>query len=110
MYQRQFELADAADPLHALACELARDVRALCFDGLSISDIGGAILFGGLLRITFEEGVVLIVTSNQPLEQSYTNGFSRERLFPAIEAIQRYMTMVAVGDSEDHRLYLGRVE
>ncbi|HBO7003472.1 TPA: cell division protein ZapE, partial [Pseudomonas aeruginosa] len=59
VHQRQFELTGTADPLRALARELARDVRVLCFDELFVSDIGDAILLGSLLRIMFEEGVVL---------------------------------------------------
>ncbi|MDF5918848.1 AFG1/ZapE family ATPase [Pseudomonas aeruginosa] len=50
-------------PVARLARELARDVRVLCFDELFVSDIGDAILLGSLLRIVFEEGVVLVATS-----------------------------------------------
>ncbi|MFH4109473.1 cell division protein ZapE, partial [Acinetobacter baumannii] len=50
VHQRQFELTGTADPLRALARELARDVRVLCFDELFVSDIGDAILLGSLLR------------------------------------------------------------
>lgn len=84
VHQRQFELTGTADPLRALARELARDVRVLCFDELFVSDIGDAILLGSLLRIMFEEGVVLVATSNQPPEQLYADGFNRERFLPAI--------------------------
>ncbi|WP_153578727.1 AFG1/ZapE family ATPase, partial [Pseudomonas aeruginosa] len=51
-------------------------------------------LLGSLLRIMFEEGVVLVATSNQPPEQLYADGFNRERFLPAIEAIQRHMAVV----------------
>lgn len=110
VHQRQFELTGTADPLRALARELARDVRVLCFDELFVSDIGDAILLGSLLRIMFEEGVVLVATSNQPPEQLYADGFNRERFLPAIEAIQRHMTVVAVDGDQDHRLHPGRAE
>ncbi len=80
----------------------------LCFDELFVSDIGDAILLGSLLRIMFEEGVVLVVTSNQPPEQLYADGFNRERFLPAIEAIQRHMAVVAVDGGQDHRLHPGR--
>lgn len=110
VHQRQFELTGTADPLRALARELARDVRVLCFDELFVSDIGDAILLGSLLRIMFEEGVVLVATSNQPPEQLYADGFNRERFLPAIEAIQRHMAVVAVDGGQDHRLHPGRAE
>ncbi|HCF9631536.1 TPA: cell division protein ZapE, partial [Pseudomonas aeruginosa] len=110
VHQRQFELTGTADPLRALARELARDVRVLCFDELFVSDIGDAILLGSLLRIMFEEGVVLVATSNQPPEQLYADGFNRERFLPAIEAIQRHMVVVAVDGGQDHRLHPGRAE
>ncbi|WP_034052741.1 AFG1/ZapE family ATPase, partial [Pseudomonas aeruginosa] len=67
-------------------------------------------LLGSLLRIMFEEGVVLVATSNQPPEQLYADGFNRERFLPAIEAIQRHMTVVAVDGDQDHRLHPGRAE
>ena len=110
VHQRQFELTGTADPLRALARELARDVRVLCFDELFVSDIGDAILLGSLLRIMFEEGVVLVATSNQPPEQLYADGFNRERFLPAIEAIQRHMAVVAGDGGQDHRLHPGRAE
>ncbi|MBG4983301.1 AFG1 family ATPase [Pseudomonas aeruginosa] len=110
VHQRQFELTGTADPLRALARELARDVRVLCFDELFVSDIGDAILLGSLLRIMFEEGVVLVATSNQPPEQLYADGFNRQRFLPAIEAIQRHMAVVAVDGGQDHRLHPGRAE
>lgn len=110
VHQRQFELTGTADPLRALARELAREVRVLCFDELFVSDIGDAILLGSLLRIMFEEGVVLVATSNQPPEQLYADGFNRQRFLPAIEAIQRHMAVVAVDGGQDHRLHPGRAE
>ncbi|WP_249264742.1 AFG1/ZapE family ATPase, partial [Pseudomonas aeruginosa] len=61
-------------------------------------------------RIMFEEGVVLVATSNQPPEQLYADGFNRERFLPAIEAIQRHMVVVAVDGGQDHRLHPGRAE
>ena len=108
VHQRLFQLTGVAQPLHVLARELARDVRVLCFDELFVNDIGDAVILGGLMRAMFEEGVVLVCTSNQLPEQLYASGHNRERFVPAIAAINHYMSVVSVDGGEDHRLHPGQ--
>ena len=107
VHQRSFQLTGLKDPLRTLARELSRDVRVLCFDELFVNDIGDAIILGRLFQVMFEEGVVMVCTSNQPPEQLYADGFNRERFLPGIEAIKRHMRVVAVDGGEDHRLHPG---
>lgn len=108
VHQRLFQLTGTAHPLQTLARELARDVRVLCFDELFVNDIGDAVILGGLLRAMFEEGVVLVCTSNQLPEQLYATGHNRERFVPAITAINHFMDVVSVDGGEDHRLHPGQ--
>ena len=107
VHQRSFQLTGTHDPLQALARELSREVRVLCFDELFVNDIGDAIILGRLFQVMFEEGVVMVCTSNQPPEQLYADGFNRERFLPGIAAIQQHMQVVAVDGGEDHRLHPG---
>ncbi len=107
VHQRSFQLSGIADPLQALARELSAEVRVLCFDELFVNDIGDAIILGRLFQVMFDEGVVLVCTSNQPPDQLYGDGFNRERFLPAIAAIKAHMQVVAVDGSEDHRLHPG---
>ncbi len=107
VHQRLFQLTGTHDPLQALARELANDVRVLCFDELFVNDIGDAIILGRLFQVMFEEGVVMVCTSNQPPDQLYADGFNRERFLPGIAAIQQHMQVVAVNGAEDHRLHPG---
>jgi len=107
VHQRSFQLTGTHDPLQALARELAQEVRVLCFDELFVSDIGDAIILGRLFQVMFEEGVVMVCTSNQPPEQLYAGGFNRERFLPGIAAIKQHMQVVAVDGGEDHRLHPG---
>jgi len=74
VHRRLFQLTGTAEPLQVLARELAKEIRVLCFDELFVSDIGDAMLLGGLFRSLFDEGVVLVATSNQPPEQLYAGG------------------------------------
>ncbi|CAD5108409.1 cell division protein ZapE [Zestomonas carbonaria] len=107
VHQRLFQLSGTADPLSALARELAEEVRVLCFDELFVSDIGDAMLLGRLLQVMFEHGVVLVATSNQPPDQLYADGFNRQRFLPAIAAIERHMHVACVDGGQDHRLHPG---
>lgn len=107
VHRRLFQLIGTADPLLALARELAQEVRVLCFDELFVNDIGDAIILGGLMCEMFAQGVTLVATSNQMPEQLYADGFNRERFTPAIEAIERHMQVVGVDGGQDHRLHPG---
>ncbi|QCI13588.1 cell division protein ZapE [Pseudomonas putida] len=109
VHQRLFQLNGTADPLTALARELAGQIRVLCFDELFVSDIGDAIILGRLFQVLFDQGVVIVATSNQPPEQLYRDGFNRERFLPAIAAIERHMQVLAVAGDQDHRLHPGQV-
>jgi cell division protein ZapE len=109
VHMRMFELTGTADPLNALAVELATDVRVLCFDELFVNDIGDAIILGRLFQVMFEQGVIVVATSNQPPEQLYADGFNRERFMPAIAAIQQHMQVIGVDGEQDHRLHPGAI-
>jgi cell division protein ZapE len=107
VHQRSFQLTGIADPLRALAKELAAEVRVLCFDELFVNDIGDAIILGRLFQVMFDEGVVIVCTSNLPPDDLYADGFNRDRFVPAIAAIKAHMQVVAVNGAEDHRLHPG---
>lgn len=107
VHQRLFQLTGTADPLQALARELASEVRVLCFDELFVSDIGDAMLLGRLFQALFSQTVVVVATSNQPPQQLYAGGFNRQRFMPAITAIEQHMQIVEVDGGQDHRLHAG---
>ncbi|MCU1716830.1 cell division protein ZapE [Pseudomonas sp. 5P_3.1_Bac2] len=107
VHKRQFELTGTPDPLKALAKELANEVRVLCFDELFVSDIGDATLLGRLFQVMFDQGVVLVCTSNQPPDKLYAEGYNRERFTPSISAIKAHMQVVCVDGEQDHRLHPG---
>ncbi|HEN8798722.1 cell division protein ZapE [Pseudomonas sp. CM25] len=107
VHQRLFQLNGTADPLLALARELAGEIRVLCFDELFVNDIGDAIILGRLFQVLFDQGVVIVATSNQPPELLYRDGFNRDRFLPAIAAIQRHMQVLPVAGEQDHRLHPG---
>ncbi|WP_449431914.1 cell division protein ZapE [Pseudomonas putida] len=107
VHQRLFQLNGTADPLQALGRELGGQIRVLCLDELFVNDIADAIILGRLFQVLFDQGVVIVATSNQPPDQLYRDGFNRQRFIPAIAAIEHHMRVLAVAGMQDHRLHPG---
>src|SRR5690554_2541483 len=105
VHRRLFELTGTVDPLKVIARELAAEVKVLCFDELFINDIGDASILGRLFITLFDEGLVLVLTSNIPPERLYEHGHNRERLLPALDAIKQHMQVQNVDGGQDHRLH-----
>lgn len=108
VHKRLFQITGTANPLKALATEMAQQVRVLCFDEFFVTDIGDAILLGGLMQEMFEQGVVVVCTSNLPPQELYADGFNRDRFMPAITAIEQHMWIASLDGEQDHRLQPGK--
>lgn len=107
VHRRLFALSGQSEPIHRVADELAAELRVLCLDELFINDIGDAMIIGRLFQRLFKNGLVLVTTSNQPPAELYSNGHHRDRLLPAIAAMEAHMQLVDVRGPQDHRLHPG---
>jgi len=92
------------DPLPAIARDVVARCRVLCFDEFHVSDIGDAMLLGGLLQPLFERGLCLVATSNTAPRDLYAGGLQRQRFVPAIEAIERHCEVLELAAGTDYRL------
>ncbi|RCX00027.1 cell division protein ZapE [Marinomonas foliarum] len=92
------------NPLKGIAKRLAEECRVLCFDEFFVSDIGDAMLLGGLVEALFEEDVVLVATSNIAVENLFQNQLQKERFAPAIVLLQDHLKSIHLSGEEDHRL------
>lgn len=95
---------DQQDPLRKIAADIAREARVLCFDEFFVSDIADAMILGRLLQHLFKRGVTLVTTSNVAPDDLYAGGLQRDRFLPAIAAIQKHTTSLAVDGGIDFRL------
>ncbi len=97
--------AGQQDPLISIANDLAKECRILCFDEFFVSDIGDAMILAGLFECLFKHGVVLVATSNIPIERLYENGLARHKFLPCIALLQQHTQMLHLNGEHDHRLH-----
>lgn len=104
VHQGLAKLTREVDPLLAIATEIAKKTRLLCFDEFHVSDIADAMILSRLLGALLDKGVVLVVTSNYPPADLYPNGLKRDNFLPAIDLLERTLTVVNVDGGNDYRL------
>ncbi|NQZ30295.1 MAG: cell division protein ZapE [Oceanospirillaceae bacterium] len=92
------------DPLVYVAKDLLKQYKILCLDEFFVSDIADAMLLGRLMKVLFEQGLVLIATSNVEPTQLYKDGLQRDRFLPAIATLEHYLQVLHMSGAEDHRL------
>lgn len=93
-----------ADPLVHVATRLAGQVDIICFDEFFVSDIGDAMILGNLLAALFEQGVVLVATSNIEPDRLYERGLQRQQFLPAIALLKQHTRVLNVDGGIDYRL------
>lgn len=92
------------EPLAALARDMAKEARLVCLDEFHITDITDAMLMRRLLEGLFEQGVVLVTTSNFAPDELYRHGLQRNQFVPAIDLIKQNLQVINVDGGTDYRL------
>lgn len=93
----------AQDAILPVAKGLAQGLRLLALDEMQITDIADAMVVGRLFAQLFEEGVVVVTTSNRPPEGLYENGLNRQLFEPFIALIRERMVVHELASPTDYR-------
>jgi cell division protein ZapE len=104
IHHRLRDLQGEENPLQHIASDIAEEFRLLCLDEFQVTDIGDAMLMRNLLQGLFDQGLVLVTTSNQTPDELYRDGLQRAQFLPAIDLIKQHLEVVQVDGGADYRL------
>ena len=92
------------DPIPIVGRQLADEARVLCFDEFTVTDIADAMILGRLFSVLFEEGVIVVATSNVEPENLYRDGLNRKLFLPFIDMLREKTEVFKLGARTDFRL------
>tara|TARA_Y100001970_G_C14114397_1_gene792726 strand:+ start:231 stop:1328 length:1098 start_codon:yes stop_codon:yes gene_type:complete len=104
VHARLANLQGSSNPLKLVASQFREKALILCFDEFYVTDIGDAMLLGGLLDEMINLGMILVATSNVPPSHLYENGLQRRKFLPAIELIENSTKVHELANDVDYRL------
>lgn len=92
------------NPILAVAEDLTREAKVLCFDEFSVTDIADAMVLGRLVSALFDKGVFFVATSNVAPDNLYYNGLNRELFLPFIQVLKAHVCIINLDAKTDYRL------
>jgi cell division protein ZapE len=100
----KYRKSNEREPIIKVASEIAKRSKFICFDEFYVSDIADAMILGRLFTALFDEGVVVLATSNTKISNLYKNGLNRQLFLPFIELMQSRMVSHELISDIDFRL------
>src|SRR5258708_2007932 len=105
-YRQKLKSGEAAgaDPITLTADDIANESWVLCFDEFHVTDIADAMILGRLFASLFEQGVVVVATSNVAPDELYKDGLNRALFLPFLGLLGERMVVFELGARMDYRL------
>ena len=106
VHQRILEkskIEKSKDSVLLVGKDLANSAKLLCFDEMEVKDIADAMILSRLFEVMFDEGTILVTTSNQPPDGLYKNGLHRDRILPFIKNLKDKTEVIQIPNGNDWR-------
>ncbi|KAL3522810.1 hypothetical protein ACH5RR_015644 [Cinchona calisaya] len=92
-----------ADPLEVVAGEVSDESILLCLDEFMVTDVADALILNRLFRHLFNNGAILVATSNRAPDNLYEGGLQRDLFLPFIATLKERCVAHEIGSSVDYR-------
>jgi len=93
-------------PVMKAAKQLLAKGHIICFDEMEIRDIADAMIIKRLFTALWQQGMILVTTSNRAPDELYLGGLNRFRFLPFIDALKKQMVIHKISDGPDWRMQL----
>ena len=95
--------AHESDPLVAVANDISRKTKVLCLDELFVTDVADAMILHRLFGRLWDNGLVLVATSNRRPDALYEGGLQRPLFLPFIARLKDACVVHDMASPTDYR-------
>ncbi|KAI3996650.1 hypothetical protein MKX01_009482 [Papaver californicum] len=88
-----------ADPFEVVAGEIADESILLCLDEFMVTDVADALILNRLFKHLFDDGVILVATSNRAPDNLYERGLQRDLFLPFIATLKERCVSHEIGSA-----------
>lgn len=92
------------DPLPQIGREVQNESKVFCFDEFQVTGIADAMILKRLFGAIWDNGGVMVATSNRHPENLYERGLNRSLFLPFIKELQKRCEVWKVESDQDYRL------
>ena len=103
IHSRLRSYQSTADPLSLVADEVAASTRVLCLDEFFVTDVADAMILHRLFDRLWDDGLVLVATSNRHPDALYEGGLQRALFLPFIRRLKATCKIHDMASPTDYR-------